>query len=405
MSRKQQQLESDLLAWIEGELDAAREPAVLAAIESDAELAQRVRAMRADRDVVRSLGDVSAPAGLLDEVERVLERGLLLGLTEGEPEIVRVSQVRPARDDGVLGRLLFGSPCPRLALAAAVLIVVGIGTYLAATNLGRSYAPNRPVRSIASGDSGGEGGTDPGGVIDVAPEVDKPVEVAIAPPDDVPVDPTAADTEDGSQPADMELARAIEANRAELVRRRAARAAALAAEGRLLITVHVDDAEGRGGGWDEKLDALADRTHRSSGNWRFAGPASKQLASELRATRFRYPELVPGMPTAPIGPLLASATEPSGMVRVIPAERVTRPVGPRVVDVRLIDLRAQPETLISVLSELALSLDGRVEFEATDMTVPTEPVLDPSAVLWWGGSSADWARRVNVPVVVELDRP
>lgn len=400
MSRKQQQLESDLLAWIEGELDAAREPAVLAAIESDAELAQRVRAMRADRDVVRSLGDVSAPAGLLDEVERVLERGLLLGLTEGEPESVRVSQVRPARDDGVLARLLFGSPWPRLALAAAVLIVVGIGTYLAATNLGRSYAPNRPVGPIASADNPPDAGKDdPGVVVGTAPKADKPVD--IAQPDDVPPDQVVADAEDDSEQADLELARAIEANRAELVRRRAARAAALAAEGRLLVTVHVADAEG----WVQKLDVLADRTHRSSGNWRFAGPASKQLASELRATRFRYPELVPGMPTAPVGPLLASATEPSGVVRVVPVERVTQPVGPRVVDVRLIDLRAQPETLISVLSELASSLDGRVEFEATDMTIPTEPVLDPSAVLWWGGSSADWAKRVHVPVVVELDRP
>src|SRR5262249_45834498 len=88
--------EGDLLAFIEGEaLPRERELAVARELSGSPELARRLEAMRADREALRSLPQMSAPPGLLDAVEAalqpVLERQMLLGLRDGEP----VSEMPP----------------------------------------------------------------------------------------------------------------------------------------------------------------------------------------------------------------------------------------------------------------------------------------------------------------------
>src|SRR5262245_22583953 len=96
--------EADLLAWVEGEsLPRERELAVARALQQDRKLARRLEAMRADRLALRALREPECPADVLAGVESalqpVLERQMLLGLSQGAPieDHLPVSIVRPVK--------------------------------------------------------------------------------------------------------------------------------------------------------------------------------------------------------------------------------------------------------------------------------------------------------------------
>lgn len=100
-----------ILALVEGELDAASEAAVLAALEPAA--VAKVRAMRRHRSALRSVADVAPPAGLLDRVGAVLEREAVTG---------------PSRDAATfpIGNYRAETPwARRLAVAAGLMLMAG----------------------------------------------------------------------------------------------------------------------------------------------------------------------------------------------------------------------------------------------------------------------------------------
>jgi len=110
--------ESDLLAYIEGDLPENRADEVRAALERDPKLAAWADAARADRDALRQWsrpGASIAPPDLVEQAMRQAERNALLGLDAGAAQQRR----RPT--------VLFRFTGPRTAMAAALLAAVGLG--------------------------------------------------------------------------------------------------------------------------------------------------------------------------------------------------------------------------------------------------------------------------------------
>lgn len=108
--------ESDLLAYIEGDLPDDRTDEVRAALERDPKLAAWADAARADRDALRQWsrpGASIAPPDLVEQAMRQAERNALLGLDAGAAQ-----QRRPT--------VLFRFTGPRTAMAAAMLAAVGV---------------------------------------------------------------------------------------------------------------------------------------------------------------------------------------------------------------------------------------------------------------------------------------
>jgi|GEM_PF-4158989 len=115
--------ESDILAWIEGELPPERADAVEAAFGEDPSLRAWAASMRGDRAMLRSWSEravSSAPGGLAESALEIVEREALLGPSvrealafehEPEPERESVTMVFRIR---------------RYATAAAIVLLVGV---------------------------------------------------------------------------------------------------------------------------------------------------------------------------------------------------------------------------------------------------------------------------------------
>ena len=71
--------ENLLLGYLEGDLDGPGVAKVQAWMRADPQLEQLLRQMIADRQAMRSMPDPPAPGGLMEQVERQLERAMLLG--------------------------------------------------------------------------------------------------------------------------------------------------------------------------------------------------------------------------------------------------------------------------------------------------------------------------------------
>lgn len=135
--------ELDLLAWIEGDLSHDRAPLVQRAMDSDPALAARLRAMRADRELLMELGHPAltrAPAGLIPAAIEAAERQAVL-------------------DDApaVAGRI---APAARLAMAAGFFLVLAAGAAMMFSGALSSFAPPAS-RTVAAADPAGEAAIQP----------------------------------------------------------------------------------------------------------------------------------------------------------------------------------------------------------------------------------------------------
>jgi hypothetical protein len=180
----------------------------------------------------------------------------------------------------------------------------------------------------------------------------------------------------------------------------AERAAALAREGRLKITVLVADEAL----FAERLAVLTRLSQRIDDGWHVVGEAPARLASAVTEP----PQVIlPALPNAPGGspPVLVASHGLDGQVRLTTESNRRDPeLVRRVVSVQLLGVEARPRTLVSVLKELSELTPGVgdvVFIEAMDVPLPADPVLDPEAVLWWGQPPEGWVSHVRVPVVVE----
>lgn len=164
--------DATILAWIEGELAPDRHRDVTRAIARQPALQARADAMRLDRFTLRALGDERAPAGLLDSVADLLERELLVTISDGLGEHAEAidGQARPSAAPA-LGDAVVHDPATglrrvqrkrslrplRYALAAGLLMVVGASAWFGGMMFAqRERATPSDLAPIARADGAGE---------------------------------------------------------------------------------------------------------------------------------------------------------------------------------------------------------------------------------------------------------
>ena len=351
--------EGDLLAFVEGELDAGRTTEMEAALARNPDVAALVEGMRRDREVLLSIEDEPAPPDLLERVGLALESER--GSSAPQPEFIAVQpgvvRVRPSPM-----RVFLGSRRGRqLAAAAGLLLATGVVGMIAASVISRiSIGSTRTPTPGAIA----RGIDDTPPIVDDAPEPeviaahegDKPTPVTEEPP--------------------TEAVAVAEPMTPE-------RAAALLAEGRLAVVIP----DVRAGGVAASLARLAEGSD-GSGRWRVRGDVPRELAAALLpATRHE-------IETGPGAPVIAGEDE-----LPTPAfETRTRRGGEA--SLFLLETPAK----LGALSEALEALAGRIgvtpeliELDEPVAAPPSPP--DARSVFWWTRPIDEWDRAV-VPVVV-----
>lgn len=362
----------------------------------DPALAELVRGMRRDREILISLGEEKAPAGLGERVLAALERDALLrpGLAKVDlakvdlvkmdlakmeqaavSESIPVSQVRVVRERFRWDRSWTPRARQAALQAAGLVLLVGGAVFWGALVLrGSGGAPIAPVmpggpdRKIAmnGGDAGGAS-TD-----------------ASLQPDALKIAASESKSEQDPGPGvGSGLATLAKAGE-ELS---ASDALALAAEGRLLVRV----VSPRG----------APAALRTGGaGWRVSDEATPEIVAAVDQWRSTRPQR--GAPGRERGEEMFADARPSPRAFVVPfrgvvglAESLPAFAAPYVVNAV-----ASPDAIAGLTRSLA-STGALVELVRLDRPVRQEAPADPESILWWTRAPSAWIRSVRVPVVVE----
>lgn len=369
--------ESELLDWVEQRPSAGRAGGVEAAIRAHPALAARLEEMRVDRAAMATLGDEPAPAGLLDSVERALERRMLVGLAAGQPlsDDPPVSIFRPARRDPFLiGPVRGDAVGRRLALAAAVLLVLGGAGVLGVLAMRLAPTATPPIEIADNSTPPQPAGEGPAAPMTGADQATRLATTAGSEPSTELV-PNEVPTVEAPASPGMTLARAAD----------------LARQGRLIIRVRSVD-------MDRTLLRLGRIADRPRFAWRLGEDAPSAVIASLQtdAPRMVDPALEPAVaswagiedmssPLFPIAPIVIPRIE---VQRVIPT-------------VFLAEVRADEDALRGLLAALDATTMHTATFEeAPKPVVASGPALEPEAVLWWTLEPSAWRPWVGVPVVV-----
>lgn len=379
--------ETHLLAWIEDELPDPQAQQVERALGSQPQIRDRVVAMRTDRLALAALGDETAPADLLVGVADLLEREMLVELTDDAIETahspIPISRVVPERGItawtrrtlGGIGAVLGDRTGRRLAVAASLLLVAG----------GLSYVVSQVIHPAIS----------------ASPLSTAPDEIIARADPSTPDPAIASHLPAGTEPVSTQPSAADRANDTPRVTAAAtqpgtaddgaispARAVELARAGRLVIRVHPADAA--------RTLALLDRIGSASSSVRVFDALDGQLAGALQTRRAPTPK----RPAQPEPIIIASDELPADHAPADTAQpsqglaSVDRPW--RVAGLRLVELNLTERTLAAMLR----STPG-AEFEAAPEPMDLPIASDPARVLWWGEPTSSWVPRTVVPVVVE----
>lgn len=352
--------EGDVLAFVEGQLDAARADEMRAALDRHPEVRVMVDAMRTQRRILASFGDEQAPRELMGRVGDALKAAPETIVIARQPGVVHV-RPNPLRIfvESRIGR--------RMAAAAALLLVAGIGIMLIGRVIERT--PIGETRSgfdvpLAMNETPATPTTSTAmtSVVDDQNAADQPalakdlIEDSAAGPTDVPVLAAA-------QPITPE------------------RAAELALEGRLALRVIGQD--------DRAASALARIAEQSdgSGTWRVRADVPRSIVAAL-APR-------PTPVDVERGPALADDDGSGNAFLIERSNDQTPPV------VYLLESAATPEALAGALEALSARVHAPVEFVELDSPIETPAVVDARSVLWWNTPIDEWGVRIAVPVIVE----
>lgn len=120
---------SELLALIEGELDASAAATLQQRLDGDPQAAARVRAMMRDRSNLRSIEEPELPADFIAAIEPLLSRPMLIEHV-AQPAILTASEFRRVHSRRHRARRF-----RRFAAAAAVLLLASGGIWAVLTNM------------------------------------------------------------------------------------------------------------------------------------------------------------------------------------------------------------------------------------------------------------------------------
>lgn len=365
--------EADMIDLVDGKLAADREQAVLSALKAEPKLALLVRQMRGDEAGLAMLRDVRVPTDLGDRIESALQTQALRDLAAQEAQapaeavMASVVTVREASEGGAW-RILLESAWPRrLATAASIAIVAGVG-YLGYNEYQRSL--QRP----------GLGITTTGGAAPIVPEPVNPTSIEIAA--DPAKEPT---TPDGPTP-DTAVA-AAEAMTPE-------RAIELARQGRLVISVRLPSA---GSDAMKRVESIA-RAAGREGGWRPMPMNQLPPAyAGLMTPSIEVPQSP--LPNGPGQPTLTSDGQAGPGPSATP--QLSTPRRPVVVAIYAVELAPRGAMLTGLLDALSPGRPEGAVFRVVDAPMLPAAPVSPEDVLWWQNPPASWGLKVRVPVVVE----
>lgn len=364
--------ESTLAALVEGDLrgpeaDAVRERL----LRADPALAARIEMMEHDRLMLRAMGDETPPPGLADAIVATLEREALLGIAgDDERGPIPISTVPGAASSSRgFGRWIASPAGAGLALAAMLTIAAGVTLQF----MGGSRPATPPI-----GPGSNSAGLLPDVATNDAPDVRRETGPRVAGDVAQPEPPqasVAAEADRPAPPAELFFTDDFE------------RAAALLAQGRLLVRVRCTDP----GVAASAIDRLAARSARPGEMWRIGEDVSSPVILAMESHFAPEP-----IDTAPF----VIASEESVPERV----RRTQPRS-ALEGVFMADTRTQPAALAALRAAMSLGDGQHAVFEELETPLETGRVLTADAVLWWARAPEDWSRRAFVPVVIErVDR-
>ena len=383
--------ESDILAWIEGELPADRAGAVEAAFAEDPSLRAWATSMRGDRGTLQAWTERtvrSAPVGLAESAIERVERDALLGPSEAETLALTPRRESPAMALRVR----------RYATAAAVVLLVGVIA----------------VVGVQLGTNQGWLGAGESRLVVRGPDAGK---VAMG-HDEAPSDPHDDLLDAVSRGVKNEIALAREEGGVplpEMDRRRdmAMLASAAPTEGESVagdrFAFDADDADGSGIRPLSKATALTELIEQLIGEVAIAGGPVISISPEqasMAGVRDRVvvrawsddPEAVADAMRALTG---AASSPAAGWHVVTGGPEDASPVAGVVCTVSLPGEAAGFAWFVDALrqagaSRVALTLrDG----SAPD-TAPDNGISDAAGALWWGEPIRVWAGWARVPVLI-----
>jgi hypothetical protein len=413
--------EAELLSLVEGELSPDQERAVIRRWQGRPEVIRLIEGMVKDRTQLGSLPVLSAPVGLLDGVEALLERESLLGgdngseFASGVEHGTLVSNRPPTVDIGSrwsISRVLrYSGMAAGLVLAAGVTFMVMRGGGLPAPtvqpsitdatspNDGEQIAMNNTPSGPANGElppsisskHGAEHGET--GQREAAKQESGSTMIAAA--------PDAREQAGAASAALMKVDVGLSSERA----------LELAREGRLMIRVvtgSVDQtlAKVRDGNDRRLADVVTGVRTTPSDVERIASvaetmrPLSHRRDMELADafdTRSRH--IIPAM----------SAQDVVTRDRTVQALELVRPEFSNLSTrqqtrraVARVDIDAEAGAIESF--QKAMASKGGVVVELVELPEPmtTEATFNPDEVLWWTQPPSNWAPKVGVPVVFEV---
>ncbi|MEX2218044.1 MAG: hypothetical protein WD749_04725 [Phycisphaerales bacterium] len=393
--------EADVLALVEGSpLAKEKQAAAARTLAVDARFAGMVRSMRRDREGLRLLADERAPAGLVEAataaLQPVLERQMLLGLSEGEPVSDRppVSLVMPKRAPNIFAR--------RLAMAAGIVLLVGGGVYTATIMMSGGGTPPgpRPVGPIASsGDAAGARARtgEPEGTSLAARGAGATVRERSESAEGTSIAAKAVPSVEPGGPAEAPSAAVAAAETAEMYGppvpgpMSAAEALRLASEGRLIVRVVTPDT---------RVERVRMRLSSPPGRagWMLHGEAPAALAAVVSP-----PELKMERPLrSPGAPVLTGIHAPEGAADLVGPPPPPPPEFAPAKRVFVVATRMDEGTLEGLRGAMQ-DAGGEVVFEEAPAPLPMAPgpVMTPASVLWWGQGPSAWNGWGAVPLVIE----
>jgi len=387
--------EADVIDMVDGDVVPAREPLVIAALEAQPRLGLIVKRMRADRAEMQMLGQVgaTAPAGIFAGVEARLDREALRELVseaEDAPAPIPIGRAMPSSPRGVIRVLGESAWARRLATAASIAIVAGLGV-AGARELARKWPRlpgNAPLATKTSPGihDGGRGEMVAGG--------NDATSVAI---DSEPVAVAAAELGAGEN--------AVETLSDPLTMPDALR---LAQQGRLVVVVRAGPAHYAGA--LKHLEGLS-RAAGTRGEVRWRSHDLDKLPAEMAMLAVPLDgigaDAGPAVSPRPRPPLAIvgerTIGEPPRAMTSTALPDVGLPV-PRVVvkSLRTVRMTADARQLGDLLKDLNIGNNQVAKFRLLPAPIDDRPSLDAQSVLWWAAGGGDaWSRKITVPIIIE----
>lgn len=434
--------ETDLIEMVEGTLPAHREPIAIAALKAEPRLGLLIKQLRADREAAAGLAvPESAPKDVGERVLSVIDRRMIRELDEisqQQTQHIPVSTLT-IHEPTVLEILLQSAWTKRLAVAAALMIVAGVGYLgvrlatapkdtgtgsfngqLAKSTTGPSGTRTGPGELIVDG-SGPSATTKPTENSNLAMERAAPPTAEVARADETNAS-GPANTAAGEHQADVAPLASAEPSSPQMT---ASVAARLAREGRLAIVVHCS-----------KFDELTRRAQSLAKASPLAGAiACRTVAPELvpaqamalvasSGTSSGSPSSAGGSspadssvagtattvadPAAPDMSLNSIAPELKNAAQAAPLPAVPKALAPAFI--ATVDPSEQTLEAVKRFLEIGESAETttqrfRVEFRVMETPVEEPISFSPESILWWNSPAARWARLSSVPIVVDQSAP